>query len=169
MKIITGEKRERLEREFESLENDIEPAICKQYRSPFPEFMSEPGIYGNNVAVIGRFEFPEPIEIHGSIIQGPAFHYWYIRDDREDHEDENTKHFNVHRRILAHDSSGRLVQHSFTSDDHFHVTTSTAMAYIETTYLRGLGDEGPLAFAVDRELLHDLYEGQSAETQKAKS
>jgi len=154
MKTIFGSRKERFEREISLLAREIGPQRYKLYRAPFPDFMTEPGSFKNNLVVVGRFDVSDQLVLENSTIKGTIFEYCYIRDDRDVHHDEATKHINIDRRVLCYDSSNELVQGSFKNDDHLRFDTSTSMASIaKVTRIKNLEEEGNISRAIEEGLI----------------
>lgn len=144
MIIIHGDRRNKYEIEMNKLDEIIPAGFYVKFKHPFPEFMSEPGSYYNNMALIGKFHFKEEQVYNGNIIIGTAFEFIYIRDDRVNHDDPTTKHINVDCRMLWNNPEGSIVQCNYKPKNHFiSPVLATSFSYMEGVLnIQSLDDVG---------------------------
>ncbi|MEZ5357841.1 MAG: hypothetical protein R3F48_03355 [Candidatus Zixiibacteriota bacterium] len=162
MKIIKGEKIDRIEYEYNCLIENIPADTYVIFKKDFPEFTPMPGTYKNNIGIFTRLDYNSPINVDGQYLIGPAIEICYIRDDREKADDPSTKHINVDYRILGKSIDGHLVQGNYRKDDHFiSPVNATSMGYIEENRnLTELGTSGTVSYAYNAGIKFKLYELQ---------
>jgi hypothetical protein len=152
MKIIRDKRLKRIETEMSELLKLIPNGCFSRFDHPFPEFMSEPGLYSNNIAFVGRIDAESPKPVGDYVLVGPILEYCYIRDDRDRVNAPSTTHVNVDYRTLARTKDCEIVSgHSRSDIDHYSLMVSTAMPYIEASLnIVGLPDSGPLSLLSER-------------------